>query len=435
MDFAQHAGLALSVAAGHLPSIQSAALYADAQLYLGLVVALFGHPYTSVRMAMYVLAFVSPVVCYLSVKPLIGKKAAWTFALLWTLSGVIWWPMVIGVGLFPNFFGVLAALMLLGATKAAMDDLSPKKAGVLGLVLLFALFSHYSVLTLFPALVVWALLKKRFALAGLLSLPLLLGVALVGYQTLLGFAQGGTATGYPPATALSALTPSALFASMVAVQSSDLGAVLIGLAAAIAILRLLGRPQRTEATAIGVMLAWLITVFVVSPDVGAWRFGLVALVPVLILASVEVSKHRLAAPYLVLAIALGGFVVHPWTPAGIAWDAMDSPREVQSYLSQVSQAGAWMEAHPGNYTSPTEWRFAFFGASYSPHEQGNPALLMNRTDGYVIVTTLVSDPAGCYSYRGGRLGYGECDPWTWSPGDLGGAVRVFQDANVTIWSR
>ena len=218
VDFQQHVGIVTSHANGQTPALDAQILYYGVEYILSLFVLLFGtllHPVFLVRLSMIPLVAVSPLVLFYATSKLFNShRAAWITTLVYSLSAIVWFTMPFNVGLYPNFYGLLASLFLI----AASIDFVKEKMGLsslfyLGLALLNALLSHYTVLFLLPPLTISLILyskKEKVLKRGLVFLGVLLSPLAIGFAffsgilgTLFGFLAS---QGSPPApTFLSSL--------------------------------------------------------------------------------------------------------------------------------------------------------------------------------------------------------------------------------------
>jgi hypothetical protein len=208
----------LSVAQGSFPPVTELILYGGTQVYLWAVLHLFGGtPIQTVRYAIAAVVMVSPLIVYFSVKTLFDSKAAIWTAAIYTLSGFVWF-IVFNAGLFANLWGLLSSLMLLaGAKWFASEHFSIKRAGVFGLLLVNAIFSHYSVLLVWPPIMLYFAWKKNPIGLGLMFAPILAGLAIFPnfVNILIGFSTASPGN-VPQPTFLSGLIPLPTLSFMVA---------------------------------------------------------------------------------------------------------------------------------------------------------------------------------------------------------------------------
>ena len=80
--------------------------------------------------------------------------------IIYSFSGMVWYAGVFDSGLYPNFYGILAALFLIICVINMAEDTKsylPWLAFIMALI--NAYMSHYSLLTLLPSLILLPLLR------------------------------------------------------------------------------------------------------------------------------------------------------------------------------------------------------------------------------------------------------------------------------------
>jgi hypothetical protein len=356
VDFTQHLSLATMIASGRFPPVSTMALYGAVELYLALAVLLLSSSsvpaVAAIQYAMALLVLASPAVIYLLSRELIGERAALWSVALYVLSGFVWFGMVFNAGLYPNFLGVLSSIFLIFAVVRSAK-VGKKKRRTTGLLLLsaavvFALFSHYSVLLVFPPLALWLARRRLWhALAILLVPPLLLFLALPDLvSTFLSFFAPVGAV--PPPTPLSSVIPLPTLSFAVA----EISANWLGDYAALVVLFLafLGARLTLRKDSMMVLTGWLAIslLFPVYTQL-AWRFAIVSLVPMTLLAGISLA--RLApSPFLPGARALLVLVLI-LVPALGSWSNVSAASSLP-YQVEVSgqqrwdlQAIEWMATH------------------------------------------------------------------------------------------
>ncbi|HYB75770.1 MAG TPA: hypothetical protein VEC08_02315, partial [Nitrososphaerales archaeon] len=157
-DFSAHVQIAQSLINGSAHSVPAGVLYYGIHFQLASSLVLVGGvPLVTVRWTMAILAILSPLLFYLVAQRLSSSKAAAAIAaIVYSFSGTIWFGSVFNSGLYANFFGILIALFLI---VVLLDFGSNKSFGtwvVLGFAIIVTYFSHYSTITMLPAILVLA---------------------------------------------------------------------------------------------------------------------------------------------------------------------------------------------------------------------------------------------------------------------------------------
>lgn len=432
-DFIQYVRIVGSYETGHFGGLAQNLLYGGVLFYL----TAFGLVFHSVprivleREAMAVLVLASPVIVFLSVKAMVeSENVGLVFAALWTLCGYVWFGMVFNSGLYANFVGVLVSLALAGATVwATRGDFSLRKVGVYALVLLTSLFSHYSTLLLFPALIAYLAYvafkdeKRRLSTKvslGILLAPMVAGFVLYGglLETMLGFltANGG---GAPSTDGFSqALLAVPVIGYMTAEVTFDIGAVvLFGLAILAVFLVLRSRNEKML-----IPVVWFLTILIASPmNASAWRFAFVGLVPLTILAAYPVAQllqnkgvrrgmkfrempqgRRVFVVPILFLVCSGGWVFRPVVPFGALGGAVTDQGVIASSQVQTMDAISWMKALPVGacgyqFTNPSmapgRFRDPYEGYSWG----ALPCYFLDVTDWHFIYSEDLGGPVVEYN--------------------------------------
>lgn len=370
VDFVQNVRLSLDVAKGNLPNLQGAVGYYGVYFYEAVWLKLLpGNPFLATRVAISVLVFLSPLAFYAAMKGMADDDEGYAQVgtLLYVLSGFVWFQMVFNAGLFANFYGVFSSLILL----AALSRFLKGRLGVANSLFLLlsvanALFSHYSTFLMWPAMLVMVALlpqsinRKRIKIAAasaLLMAPIAVGLVASPNvaSTLLGFISPNQtgATGY---TSLAqSLSSWPVVAFIVTEMQWDVGAAVMLLLAVMGISLIVKR----RATHLAPPLIWFASTVAAAPfNVSAWRFSLVALVPMIMLSTLPLSlawqpvkarklrprrTNRSALAALLMAIiVVGGWSLRPWAPLGALPDATSNAALVSEYQVQQAKAFAWM---------------------------------------------------------------------------------------------
>ena len=110
---------------------------------------------------MGLLVILSPLLIYLGAKTISSSSRVGIIAvLIYTLSGTIWFDSIFDSGLYANFIGILAALFLVFVIISGVRyPKSPITWIVFLLAVVNAYFSHYTILSIFPALVLFPIVQ------------------------------------------------------------------------------------------------------------------------------------------------------------------------------------------------------------------------------------------------------------------------------------
>jgi hypothetical protein len=210
-DFGNHVQTAQLLVSGALTSIPGGILYYGVHFQLASALLLVGgDPLVTVQRTMSILVVLSPLLVYLAASRVFSSAGAGLVAAaVYAFSGTVWFVSVFNVGLYANFFGILASLFLL----VAVVDISGNIRSLPGwlvfvLAVAAAYFSHYTTITLLPALLGVPLIQlirnradlKRFLIPPIVAIaPAALVVvaspALVSHVLSLAVAGGGSLTG------------------------------------------------------------------------------------------------------------------------------------------------------------------------------------------------------------------------------------------------
>ncbi|MDG6925598.1 MAG: hypothetical protein JRN09_03500 [Nitrososphaerota archaeon] len=429
-DFANHVDYSTSLMTGASTSIPNGLLYYGVEYQLAASLLLVGGTsIVTVRETMALLVAFSPLVVYLASSRLFSNRiAALLVTAVYTFSGTLWFDSVLNTGLFANFFGFLASLMLLVAfLEVSAGVRSPTRWAFFVLMLVMAYLSHYSTLTLLPALFLVGLLlfakdRKaglRFLLPGVVPLVpvVLVAAADPGYVSSvisLAMTGGGQVSG---TTALSGFLSSVPVLQYIALEIYDDLAFIVFLALAAVYL------YKTGANRDWLLLIpfiWFVSVLVTSPDnINAWRFSFMAILPLTLMAGQGVAyllphayqtsrkragynPPRSARPRAVLTVAvvLCLLVVGSWGTSMLS-DASSGTQVVAQSQQAVLQSIDWLSNHTPSgaaYLSVSDWRFTYtnllIGRTTYYQFESTPggAIPVARADGagYVIVTNLIT---------------------------------------------
>jgi hypothetical protein len=298
VDFTQHVQIAAALQAGGLAMFPGGILYYGVHLLIGSLVALSGDlVLVASQYAMGMLTVFSPLLFFVAVVSLTKSKRAGLIAtILYVSTGFVWFGSVFDAGLYANLYGVLSILLLFALIPAILKQ--PRSPGVwVAFVLAIGsgYFSHYSYVTVIPALV--ALPVVVLALERKVSLPAIaIPVAMVipgavaaalrpDLVTLLvQFVQaqgGGNVAGDTSLSQYLAAWP--VLRYVVVEIADDIGAIVTLALAALGVYVAV----RCKNPVVWMLLVWLLAILIVAPfSEAAWRFSYMALVPLLIVAAV-----------------------------------------------------------------------------------------------------------------------------------------------------
>jgi hypothetical protein len=426
-DYANHVQFAQGLASGSLLSIPRGILYFGVHFQLAASILLAGgEPLVTVQRTMAVLVLLSPLVVYLGSKKIFsGEAPALVVTAVYSLTGTIWFDSVFNSGLYANFFGIIASLFLLAMIAGLFGRAgSPAAWAAFVLAAVMAYFSHYTAITLLPALLIVPVAQyfrarsdvRRYLLPPLAAVApgavaLLAFPGLASLLITLAEEGGGSLSG---STALSlALSGLPVLGYMALEVFNDTEFVFLFIFAAVYAYRARGSKLPTML----VPLFWFLSLLVSSPtNVSAWRFSFEALVPLTLMAGYGLSSllPKLHPPRrrgqsrigqyakigVVLAILLAPLVAFSWGQTTVS-DSLSSTGISAEAQRDVYAAIYWLKSNTpadSRYLSVSDWRFTytslFFGRTtdYAFVSQPSQAISLARSngDGYIIVTDLVT---------------------------------------------
>lgn len=298
VDFSQHVQITTALQSGQLSMFPGGVLYYGAHLLMGSLVALSGDlVLIATQSAMGILTVLSPLIVFAAVGSLTtSRRVGLIAALLYVSTGFVWFGSVFDAGLYANFYGVLSILLLFALVPIVLNrPRSPGSWVALILAVVSGYFSHYSYVTVIPALV--ALPLVVFILERKLSLPAVAIPAVVVVpgavaallrpdlvSLLVQFVQaagGGNVLGDTAVSKYLAGWP--VLRYIVVEVADDLGAILILVLAALGVYI----AARGRKPLVWMLIVWLLAILVVAPfSETAWRFSYMALLPLLMTAAV-----------------------------------------------------------------------------------------------------------------------------------------------------
>jgi len=409
VDFTQHVQITSALQAGGLTMFPGGIMYYGAHLLMGSLVALSGDlALVATQYAMGLLTVFSPLLVFVAVCSLTKSKRVGLIAtVLYVSTGFVWFGSVFDAGLYANFYGVLSILLLFALVPIVLKQ--PRSPGVwVALVLAVGsgYFSHYSYVTVIPALVAlppaFFVLERKvslpaIAISGVVVLPGLVAAILRPdlVTLLIQFVQasaGGNVAGDTFVSQYLAGWP--VLRYLVVEIADDLGAVVI------LVLMALGAyvAVRSKNPVVWILMVWLLAILVVAPfSEAAWRFSYMALVPLLIVAAVgfewliprseeralrQRSKMRARRDYGRYRLGLLGvvfllLVVNSWS-----WQLLGDAASNGAANSQ-NQHGVLAAMHWMNATTPRDSEVV----SVTDSDYNYFQLLYGRPSGYAPLAT------------------------------------------------
>jgi hypothetical protein len=398
VDFTQHVRITSDLQAGVVTVFPGGLLYYGVHLLMGSLVALSGDIILeSTQYALGILTVFSPLVVFATVNSLTrSRRVGLVASFLYVFTGFVWFGSVFDAGLYANFYGILAILLVFALVPAVMSQ--PRNPGI-WLALVVALgsgyLSHYSFVTIIPALlalpvVLFALERKvslpSLAIPAVAIIPGIIGVVvrpdLVGLLVQFVQAQaGGNVAGDTPLSASLAGWP--VLRYIVVEIANDIAAVVTMGIAALGVYVTV----RSKNPLALMLVVWLLAILFVAPFTeAAWRFSYMALVPLLIVgaigfeavspkteerAMIRRSKLRARQDYSRYRAGLLGIiflllVVNSWSWALVA-DASSNGDSNNETQNGILKAMHWLNATapPGSHVvSVTSSAFNYYDLLY-----------------------------------------------------------------------
>jgi hypothetical protein len=409
VDFTQHVQITADLQAGRISMFPGGILYYGAHLLMGSLVALSGAiVLVATQYAMGLLTVFSPLLVFVAVSSLTKSKRVGLIAtLLYVATGFVWFGSVFDAGLYANFYGVLSILLLFALVPIVLRQ--PRSPGVwVALVLAVGsgYFSHYSYVTVIPALVALPLavlvLERKVslpavAISAVVVLPGLVAALLRPdlVTLLVQFVQASGGGNVAGDTFLSQYLAGWPVLRYIVVEiADDIGAVVTLVLAAWGVYVAV----RSKNPAVWMLVVWLLAILVVAPfSDAAWRFSYMALVSILILAAMgfeslildtegraikQRSKMRARRDYGRYRLGLLGIVfllllVNSWSWQ-LVGDAASNRAANSQMQNGVLAAMKWMNAttpHDSEVVAVTDSDYNYF------------QLLYGRPSGYVPLAT------------------------------------------------
>ncbi|MHB8567544.1 MAG: hypothetical protein ACYC7D_13770 [Nitrososphaerales archaeon] len=469
-DFTAHAQYALGLISGTSSSIPSGILYYGIHFQIASALLLVGgEPLVTMQRTMAILVLLSPLLFYLATARIFKNRTAGVLvAATYALSGSIWGAGVFVSGLYPNFFGMLAALFLIVVLFNTADHFkSISSWTVLFLATIMAYMSHYSFVALLPAVLLFPFFQfairrsnfKEYLIPSIVViLPAIVTAAVFPsvVATLLPLISngGGIVQG---STLLSAmLSPIPVLSYIPILLTSDLAFISLLAALTVGLYRcaIVRNPLAI------VPMVWLSSLLIVSPfNIGAWRYSFEALIPIFILAGFGIysipliaSRGKQRRPFLhrtkkgvteleinqflalmVVIVMIGALLIGSLAQSMVA-DEISNTSIVSQSQNSVYDSIYWLRANTPNYShylSLTDWRFSYTSlidgrATYNDYIS-SPAVAIslagNVSAGYIIVTNVITEQGAVPPY-----------PWFTFPGNYTTHLTlVYNNSDIRIY--
>ncbi len=409
VDFTQHVQITADLQAGKIAMFPGGLLYYGVHLLMGSLVALSGDiVLQATQYAMGIMTAISPLIVFVAVNSLTQSKRVGVIAtLLYVSTGFVWFGSVFDAGLYANFYGILSILLLFALISAVMK--APRSPGVwvaLGLAILSGYLSHYSYVTVIPALVALPfailLIEKKLNFASLAVLAAIVVPGAVGAALrpdlvglLIQFVQAAGGGNVAGDTGLSQFLAGWPVLRYVVVEvTNDFASVVVLALVALGVYPAL----RGGSPSAWMLVAWLVALLAFAPlTETAWRFSYMALVPLLIVAAMgfdaivpkaddgafrQRSKMRVRRDFRRYRLGLLGvvfllLVVNSWSWAILA-DAASNGAQNNETQRGVLKAMQWMNAT----TPPGSQVVSVTDSDYNYYQ-----LLYGRQSGYAPLAT------------------------------------------------
>jgi len=444
-DFGNHVNYVQGLISGSITSIPQGLLYFGVHYQLASSLLLVGgEPLVTLQRTMALLITISPLAFYYAAKRIFSDaRVGLITAMIYVVSGTIWYTGPLDAGLYPNFFGILAALFLLTSLTFIIDN--PKSLAnwiFFLLTLINGYMSHYTFVTLLPAILLLPILQyasivaksRKLYQSGVIK-PLMLSyiapavitiipvaIPFIAYPSVgkyvifLATNGGGIVTGN---TSLSAFLSIAFLKYLAIEVYNDIEFVVLFVLAIFYLYKAIA----SRSPLLFIPIIWFLALAFVAPsNLSAWRYSYEALVPLVMMASYGVymlfpnpkSTGRVSlgkrmkvtggrSPVLtaaIILIAFGALFINAYGQLVVA-DSLSSTAIVYKTQDEVYTTIYWLKDNtPANssYVSVSDWRFTYTstmigrGTYYSYIY--SPALALsvakNISAQYIIVTKIVT---------------------------------------------
>lgn len=384
-DYSVHATYAELIASGSSPS-GVGVLYQGVRFQLAAALLLIGgEALITVRDAIAVLVVLSPLLFYLASKEIFDNpKVAIICTTLYTLTATIWFVSVFNSGLYANFFGIMIVLFLIVSIKWLIEEPKSKTIWLTFLMVLFtAYYSHYSTITIIPALFVIALIEfwrdrskatSYLLPAALLILPLfavfIARPAFFGYLLQLAINGGGSVSNSTYLSNLLSGIP--VLKYMAAEVSDDIGLIVLWFFAAICAY------SSIRSKKFGMLpFFWFASLLIAAPfGISAWRFSFEALLPLTLMAGygmfivasslnkkMSLSHNKLPNIRVIIIVLLFLLpILYGSWGNRIITDSISNAHATAKVQNDVYSSIYWLKYNtPTNstYLSLTDWRMTY----------------------------------------------------------------------------
>jgi hypothetical protein len=394
-DFGAHVQFSQDLISGAITSVPGGVLYDG--IYYQLAPALLligGEPLITVQRVVGLLVVLSPLLMYLGAKMIsTSERVGVISAALYALSGTVWFDGVFDSGLYANFIGILAALFLTSIVIMAVQKPRALTTWVAFLLALVnAYMSHYTILSLFPALLLLPLILFLFKkphvkdyllfgvvsvlppIAAIFAIPTLADIVIPLLSSGRGAISGST-------TLSSALSSVPVMSYMALEVYDDVAFIALLILAVVAVYFAI----RRKDTLISIPVIWFLALLAVAPqNIAAWRYSYEAIVPILILAGYGLdaffpstgstrSRSSLASKMrarrsesiipraIVIMLFFAAIVIGSWGQYAIA-DSLSNTAVIAQAQTQDYSAMQWLKENTPNgsqYLSTSDWNFVY----------------------------------------------------------------------------
>lgn len=384
-DYYTHVLYAERIANGSLPSVNGFLYYGVHFQLASALLLVGGEGLVTSRETLAILVALSPLLFYLAASALFDSETVGLIAAtVYSFSATIWFVSVFDSGLYPNFFGILAVLLLIVSVKTLIDSPTSKVNWLFFVLsMITAYVSHYSTLSIIPALFLLPLIQflreRRDVIrylwpALIMSLPLVAAIAVRPrlFTGLIGLALKGGGTVSKTTYLSNVFSALPVLSYMASEVFDDVGLIVLFIFAAVSAYACL----RLKRTIVLIPLLWFLSLLVAAPlNISSWRFSVEALIPLTLMASYgifvlvsnlkrRISSHgRLFNTKLVIiaVILISPLVYGSWGHTVIV-DSISNVAATSQVQKEVYSAIYWLKYNtPTNstYLSLTDWRMTY----------------------------------------------------------------------------
>lgn len=427
-DFRNHAAFAQEFISGNLTWLPAGVLYyaADSQIAIALL-AVGGFAMSTAERTMALLAILSPLIVFLTASKLFSSRgAALVAAVLYSLSGTIWYVTVFDAGLDTNFFGILASLFMLTVYIDAIHR-GPRfsKWSLFGLGLVMFYMSHYSDLSLLPAFLaipIYQLARNRDQLkpylvpTALVLAPAAAAAAVLPrlYPYIIGLVEVGKGNFVSQSFISGVLSGVPVLSYLAGEINNDLGFLVLVFLFAVYVVRF-----RSGSSLLLFPIVWFVALLLVPSNLNTWRFAFVAVVPLLLMAGfaldslvsferkpgrkrIQTNISRRWKAIIIVGLIVTPIILGSWTTE-IVGDTTTDTSLVNESQYAVYNATLWMaqKTSPNaTFLALTDWHFSYSNSTigrdtvlrFFSHQQHAIAYANEVGASYIIVTYVVTIP-------------------------------------------